>query len=413
MQPTPKAFRLHIGLFGRRNAGKSSLLNALTKQQVSIVSSIAGTTTDPVEKPMEILPIGPVLFIDTAGIDDEGALGDLRMQKTRQVFDRTDMGLIIAAAGAWGEFEEGILRQLRQRKIPAIVVFNKADLARPQAALLEELGRSQISCVETTATEGRGILDLREALIETAPDEFLNPPAIAADLVPPGEMAVLVVPIDMEAPKGRLILPQVQTIRDLLDGDAMCLVVKERELRDALDRLHRPPALVVTDSQAFLKVAGDTPPEVKLTSFSILFARQKGDLSQFVEGAMAIERLKPGGRVLVAEACSHHAIGDDIGRVKIPRWLRQFVGGPLEIGTMAGHDFPADLDQYQLVVHCGACMWNRREMLTRMLRCRQAGVPICNYGMTIAYTLGIFQRALEPFPDALETYRQAVQAGKR
>ena len=263
---------------------------------------------------------------------------------------------------------------------------------------MKNSAEAKILCVETVATEGRGILDLREALIKTAPDEFLNPPAIAADLVPPGEMAVLVVPIDMEAPKGRLILPQVQTIRDLLDGDAMCMVVKERELRDALDRLRRPPALVVTDSQAFLKVAGDTPPDVKLTSFSILFARQKGDLSQFVEGAMAIERLKPGDRVLVAEACSHHAIGDDIGRVKIPRWLRQFVGGPLEIGTMAGHDFPADLDRYQLVVHCGACMWNRREMLTRMLRCRQAGVPISNYGMTIAYTLGIFQRALNRFP---------------
>jgi [FeFe] hydrogenase H-cluster maturation GTPase HydF len=410
MNTTPKSGRLHIGLFGRRNAGKSSLLNALTRQQVSIVSNIAGTTTDPVEKPMEMLPIGPVLFIDTAGIDDQGALGELRVQKTRQVFDRTDLGLLVAVAGEWGEFEACILRELRERKIPAIVVLNKSDLAEPNTAFLNEFRQTNTPCVPTVATDGRGLLDLRRALIEAAPDEFLNPPAIAADLVPPGEMAVLVVPIDMEAPKGRLILPQVQTIRDLLDGDAMCLVVKERELRDALDRLRRPPALVVTDSQAFLKVAGDTPPEVKLTSFSILFARQKGDLSQFVEGAMAIERLKPGDRVLVAEACSHHAIGDDIGRVKIPRWLRQYVGGPLEIGTMAGHDFPPDLEGYQLVVHCGACMWNRREMLTRMLRCRQAGVPICNYGMTIAYTLGIFQRALEPFPDALETFRQLLRA---
>jgi [FeFe] hydrogenase H-cluster maturation GTPase HydF len=406
MQPAPKSFRLHIGLFGRRNAGKSSLLNALTKQQVSIVSTVPGTTTDPVEKPMEMLPLGAVLFIDTAGIDDEGALGELRMQKTRQVFDRTDLGLIIAAAGCWGEFEEGILRELTERKVPAIAVFNKSDEAKPHAAVVDGLKARKIACVETVATQGCGVLELREALIGTAPEEFLNPPAIAADLVPPGEMAVLVVPIDMEAPRGRLILPQVQTIRDLLDGDALCLVVKERELRDALDRLRRPPALVVTDSQAFLKVAGDTPPGVKLTSFSILFARQKGDLSQFVEGAMAIERLRPGDRVLVAEACTHHAIGDDIGRVKIPRWLRQFVGGPLEIGTMAGRDFPADLAQYRLVVHCGACMWNRREMLTRMLRCRQAGVPICNYGLTIAYTLGIFERALEPFPDALETFRR-------
>jgi [FeFe] hydrogenase H-cluster maturation GTPase HydF len=224
---------------------------------------------------------------------------------------------------------------------------------------------------------------------------------------------VLVVPIDKEAPKGRLIQPQVQTIRDLLDGDSYAMVVKERELRDALDRLRRPPALVVTDSQAFLKVAADTPPEIKMTSFSILFARRKGDLSQFVEGAMAIERLKPGDRVLVAEACSHHPIADDVGRVKIPRWLRQYVGGRLHFQTVQGHDFPDDLDRYQLVVHCGACMWNRREVLTRMLRCRQAGVPIANYGMTIAYTLGIFARALEPFPDALATHERLLAAGER
>jgi [FeFe] hydrogenase H-cluster maturation GTPase HydF len=222
-------------------------------------------------------------------------------------------------------------------------------------------------------------------------------------------MAILVVPIDMEAPKGRLIPPQVQTIRDLLDGDAYCMVVKERELRDALDRLRRPPALVVTDSQAFLKVAGDTPPGVKMTSFSILLARQKGDLGQFVQGALSIENLRPGDRVLLAEACTHHPIGDDIGRVKIPRWLKQYVGGDLEFTTVQGHEFPQDLGQYKLLIHCGACMWNRREMLTRMLRCRLAGVPVANYGMTIAYTLGIFERALAPFPDALETYRQAAR----
>ena len=274
MTTTPKSFRLHIGLFGRRNAGKSSLLNALTKQQVSIVSEIAGTTTDPVEKPMEILPIGPVLFIDTAGIDDEGASVNCGCRRLGRSSTAPDLGLVIADSGHWGEFEEGILRELRERKIPAIAVFNKADLGKPQAALLEELGRAKIISVQTVATEGRGVLDLREALIKAAPDEFLNPPAIAADLVPPGEMAVLVVPIDMEAPKGRLILPQVQTIRNLLDGDALCMVVKERELREAFDLLRRPPALVVTDSQAFLKVAGDTPPEVKLTSFSILFAAE-------------------------------------------------------------------------------------------------------------------------------------------
>jgi len=406
VRTAPKGFRLHIGLFGRRNAGKSSLLNALARQQVSIVSEIAGTTTDPVEKPMELLPIGPVLFIDTAGIDDAGALGEKRVQKTRQVFDRTDLGIIVVDAGRWDQFEETLLQELRGRDVPVIVVFNKSDIAKPQAALIEKLRESRTSYVETVATEGRGVLELREALIEAAPEDFLRTPPIAADLVPPGELAVLVVPIDLEAPKGRLIVPQVQTIRDLLDGDAYCLVVKERELRDALDRLKRPPALVVTDSQAFLKVAGDTPPGVKMTSFSILFARQKGDLGQFVEGALAIERLRPDDRVLIAEACTHHPIGDDIGRVKIPRWLQQYVGGRLHFTTTQGHDFPEDLAAYQLVVHCGACMWNRREMLTRMARCRRAGVPICNYGLTIAYTLGIFDRALEPFPDALETYRK-------
>jgi [FeFe] hydrogenase H-cluster maturation GTPase HydF len=406
MRAAPKSFRLHIGLFGRRNAGKSSLLNALTRQQVSIVSDVAGTTTDPVEKPMELLPLGPVLFIDTAGIDDVGALGEMRVQKTRQVFDRTDVGIVVASGDQWEEFEERLLAELRERKIPTIVVFNKADLARPKPEVLQKLEAAKTAYVETVATDGQGVLELREALIRNAPEDFVNTPPIVADLIPPGELVVLVVPIDKEAPKGRLIQPQVQTIRDLLDADCYAMVVKERELRDALDRLRRPPALVVTDSQAFLKVAGDTPPEVKMTSFSILMARQKGDLSQFVQGALAIENLKPGDRVLVAEACGHHPIGEDIGRVKIPRWLTQYVGGQLHFDTVQGHDFPENLSGYNLLVHCGACMWNRREMLTRMLRCRQVGVPISNYGMTIAYTLGIFDRALEPFPDALETYRR-------
>jgi len=256
----------------------------------------------------------------------------------------------------------------------------------------------------TVACAGKGILDMREALIRAAPEDFINAPSILGDLIPPGELVVLVVPIDLEAPKGRLILPQVNAIRDVLDNDAYCVVVKERELRDALDRLKRPPALVVTDSQGFLKVAGDTPKEVPLTSFSIVFARYKGDLSEFVRGALAIEELHPGDKVLIAEACSHHPIGEDIGRVKIPRWLMQYVGGKLGVRSVQGHDFPDDLSPYKLIVHCGGCMWNRREMLTRILRCRQAGVPITNYGLSIAYSLGIFERALAPFPSALETY---------
>ena len=413
MKSTPKGLRLHIGLFGRRNVGKSSLLNGITRQQVSIVSEVAGTTTDPVEKPMELLPIGPVLFIDTAGIDDEGALGRQRVEKSRQVFDRTDLALLVTESGTWGPFEDGILEELQGRKTPLIVVFNKTDLAEPDAAVVERLATERIPAVRTVAADGQGLLDLRRELIQAVPEEFLHTPPLVADLVPPGEMAVLVVPIDLEAPKGRLIVPQVQTIRDLLDHDAYCMVVKERELSDTLARLRRPPTLVVTDSQAFLKVAGDTPPEIKMTSFSILFARQKGDLAEFVRGATAIDRLQSGDRVLIAETCSHHPIGDDIGRVKIPRWLSQYVGGRLDIQHTQGRDFPADLDTYQLVIHCGACMWNRREVLSRIDRCRAVGVPICNYGVTIAYTLGIFKRALEPFPDAMEAYNVAVASCRR
>ena len=251
--------------------------------------------------------------------------------------------------------------------------------------------------------------DLRGVLIDRAPEDFVNPPTILGDLVGPGEPVVLVVPIDQEAPKGRLILPQVQTIRDLLDHDAWCLVVKERELREALASLRKPPALVVTDSQAFLKVAGDTPDDVPMTSFSILFSRYKGDLVEFVRGALAIERLRPGDKVLIADACSHHPIGDDIARVKIPRWLTQYVGGRLEIVNTQGRDWPDDLPGYRLVVHCGACMWNRREVLSRVLRARRAGVPITNFGMAIAWSLGVFERALAPFPEAMEIYRAAAR----
>lgn len=406
MESTPKGLRLHIGLFGRRNVGKSSLLNALTRQEVSIVSDTAGTTTDPVEKPMELLPLGPVVFIDTAGIDDVGALGAQRIERTKRVFERVDLGVIVAAAGEWGEFEEGILNELTARKVPAVVVFNKADIAQPPDATLSKLRERKIQTLRTIASKSEGVLDLREALIRSAPEDFVNTPTIIGDLVPAGELVVLVVPIDKEAPKGRLILPQVQTIRDLLDNDAYCMVVKERELRDALNRLKKPPALVVTDSQAFLKVAADTPKSVPLTSFSILFARFKGDLTELVRGALAIDELKPGDRVLIAEACSHHPITEDIGRIKIPRWLTQYVGGKLEFTTFQGHDFPPDLPSYKLVVHCGSCVHNRREMLSRIWRCRQAEVPITNYGLTIAYSLGIFERALEPFPAALELYRQ-------
>jgi [FeFe] hydrogenase H-cluster maturation GTPase HydF len=406
MQQAPKSLRLHIGLFGRRNVGKSSLLNAITRQQVSIVSDYAGTTTDPVEKPMELMPLGPVLFVDTAGVDDEGALGELRMARTRAVLDRVDLGVIVSDRGRWGSFEQGLLAELQGRKVPVLLVHNKSDLG------LEGAAPDGLPQVSVSALSGAGLLELREALLKLAPADFFDNRRLLADLVPPGELAILVVPIDKEAPKGRLILPQVMAIRDLLDGEAMAMVVQERELAGALKRLNRPPALVVTDSQAFLKVAADVPRDLPMTSFSILMARFQGDLVEQVRGTLGIEQLKGGDRVLVAETCSHHPVGEDIGRVKIPRWLTQYVGAKLEFEHVQGRDFPADLSPYGLVVHCGNCTGNRREMLSRIHRSREAGVPLTNYGLTIAYSLGIFARALEPFPAAQEVYR-SLAAGTR
>ena len=410
MNAAPRGVRLHIGIFGRRNVGKSSLLNALTRQQVSIVSPEPGTTTDPVEKPMELLPLGPVLFIDTAGLDDVGALGAQRVERTMKVLDRTELAILVLAEEGLGSLEIGLLDAFEQRKIPVLPVLNKSDLAKPADATLDRLLHRGYKPVVASAARGEGMAEIREGLVDLAPDEYLNAPTILSDLVPPGELAVLVIPVDKEAPKGRLILPQSRSIRDLLDHDAYALVVQERELRSALDNLKRKPALVVTDSQAFLKVAADTPPDVPLTSFSILFARQKGDLLQFARGALAIDNLKPGDRIAIAEACSHHPVGEDIGRVKIPRWLGQYIGGSLDVQQVQGRDFIADPKEFKLVIHCGSCMLNRREVLSRIFSCNRAGVPITNYGMAIAYSLGIFERALQPFPAALDAYRQAVAA---
>jgi len=407
MQATPRALRLHIGLFGRRNVGKSSLLNAITRQQVSIVSAVAGTTTDPVEKPMELLPLGPVLFVDTAGVDDEGALGALRLERTRAVLGRVDLGVVVTEAGAWGGFEDGLVAELDRRRVPVVIAVNKTDARPLPDDERDRLQQRAGALVALSALTGEGVGDLREALLRLAPADHFDSRRVVSDLVPPGGIAVLVVPIDKEAPKGRLILPQVMAIRDLLDGESLALVTQDRELARALASLSRPPALVVTDSQAFLKVAADVPPGVPMTSFSILMARFQGDLAEQVRGTLAIERLVPEDRVLIAETCTHHPIGDDIGRVKIPRWLRQYTGASLQFTHVQGRDFPADLSPYRLVVHCGNCTGNRREMLSRIHRCREAGVPITNYGLTIAYSLGIFERALVPFPSALEAYRAA------
>ncbi len=400
MRPTPKGFRLHIGLFGRRNVGKSSLLNALTRQTVSLVSNQAGTTTDPVEKAMELLPLGPVLFIDTAGVDDEGALGELRVARSRQILDRTDLALLVCVGNHWGLFEEDLLEYFQQHKIPVVVVFNKKDLAAPGSKLIARLSAQNLTLIKIQATADEAGAELRQAILQAAPDDCFAAPLILSDLVGAGETALLVIPIDQEAPKGRLIQPQVQVIRELLDHHALCLLCQDDQIERAWSQLKEPPRLVVCDSQVFAPVARALPSEQPLTSFSILFSRLKGDLNEQVRGALSIDALRPGDRVLIAEACTHHPIEDDIGRVKIPRWLEQRVGGKLQFVQVSGHDFPEDLSPYRLVVHCGACMWNRREMLTRIANCQQADVPITNYGLAIAHCHGILARVLEPFPAA-------------
>lgn len=401
MQDTPKGARLHIAIFGRRNAGKSSLINALTNQDIALVSDVPGTTTDPVYKAMEILPLGPVMIIDTAGIDDVGELGALRVERTRQVLNKTDLAILVIEPGEGvTEYEQELAAAIAKRNIPLVPVANKNDA---YALAPEELaGWSKALGQPLTAVSAKtrqGIEELKRMMIQKAPDNWEGPPVIG-DLLNPGDTVVLVVPIDLAAPKGRLILPQVQTIRDILDHDAYSVVVKERELKEALGNLKHKPKMVVTDSQEFMKVAADTPPDVLLTSFSILFARYKGDLETLVAGAKAIETLKPGDKVLIAEGCTHHRQADDIGRVKIPRWLRQMVGGDLDFAWVSGGDYPQDLSGYKLIVHCGACMLNRREMLHRLSAAREADVPIVNYGVLIAYVHGILHRTLAPFPAA-------------
>lgn len=402
---SPRSFRLHISIFGRRNAGKSSIVNVLAGHRVSIVSDTPGTTTDPVKKAMELLPLGPVIFTDTAGLDDEGELGAQRVERTRGVMEGTDLAVIVTDTDEWGSLEERTARGFRGSGIPVIVVRSKTDLAPVSESFGLEMEKRKLPWVAVSAATGEGVDDLREALIRLAPDDFVNRPAIVSDLIPKGGTAVLVIPIDKEAPKGRIILPQVQTIRDLLDHGCMAVVAQDGELSRALGGLRGKPSIVVTDSQAFRRVSADTPEDIPLTSFSILFARFQGDLASMVRGAAAIDRLKPGDRVLVAEACTHHPIGDDIGTVKIPDWLGRYVGGELDFVFQRGSDFPADLGSFRLVIHCGACMFNRRTMLTRIQRAEAAGVPITNYGLAIAYSLGIFERALGPFPEALAAFR--------
>ena len=396
----PKGLRLHIGIFGRRNVGKSSVLNALVRQPVSIVSDVAGTTTDPVEKVMEFKPIGPVVFIDTAGVDDVGAIGQARVTKTMKAIERTELAVLVA--DAWSDYEEQLLKTFDERGIPVVAVANKMDL-RNGFQLEAQLRAAASHLVSTDAASPAGIDDLRQAIIDATPEEFLDAGTIVGGLVKPGDLVVLVTPIDLEAPKGRLIVPQVQTLRDILDHHAYAVVVKESQLAEALARLRQPPALVITDSQAFEKVADITPLDVPLTSFSILFSRFKGDLAEFARGIEAVESLVPGDRVLIAEACTHHPVKGDIAREKIPRWLSQYVGGELDIDIVAGRDFPNDLTPYKLIIHCAACVFNRKEVLSRIQKARKHRVPITNYGMLISYVHGIFTRAVKPFDEVAVT----------
>lgn len=402
MNLTPTANRYAIGLFGRRNAGKSSLINALADQPIAVTSDVPGTTTDPVKKAMELLPIGPVVLIDTAGLDDEGELGMKRVEKTYEELRRCNLALVVAdATSGVTSFEEEFLAQLKKRRIPALLVLNKSDQAMPDAAALSALGaRLGVTVVAVSALTGQGIVGLKEQIIRASSYEDTEP-SLVGDLIGAGDFVVLVTPIDKAAPKGRLILPQQQTIRDILEKDAVAIVTKEHELKLTLERLGAPPALVITDSQAFLKVSADTPPEIPMTSFSILFARQKSDLSEMVRGVKRIERLVPGDKVLIVEGCTHHRQSDDIGTVKIPRWIRQIAGGGIEFEWASGACFPKDVSGYHLVVHCGGCMLNRREMSFRAEEAASQGVSVTNYGVLIAYVLGILPRALAPFPAAL------------
>ena len=383
LNETPRGDRIHIALFGRRNAGKSSIVNALTGQELAIVSDVKGTTTDPVFKAMELLPLGPVVMIDTPGLDDEGELGEKRVKKAKEVLRKTDIALVIADAETGiTEFEQGILDLIRERKLPYLIVYNKTDLAGRVRA--ED---NDHACFVSAVTK-EGIFGLKEAIGKLLPEEE-QPRQIVGDLISPGDFVVLVVPIDSAAPKGRLILPQQQTIRDILEHNACSVTVKESELEQTLKDLGKKPALVITDSQAFEQVAAIVPEDIPLTSFSILFARYKGDLLEEVKGARAAGHLKDGSRVLIAEGCTHHRQCDDIGTVKIPR--KQLV-----FETSSGSTFPEDLSGYDLIVHCGGCMLNPKEMKHRIASSVKAEVPIVNYGVLIAAMKGILNRSLQP-----------------
>ena len=407
LNDTPRGERLHIALFGKRNAGKSSIINALTNQNIAIVSDQKGTTTDPVYKAMELLPLGPVVIIDTPGLDDEGDLGLLRIKKAKEVLLKTDVALIVVdATTGISSFEHELILEMKEKNVPFLLLFNKNDLA-DQKIDKNELKASLSAKYETkilfvSALTKEGIEEVKEELGKYEKTREAQEKRIVADLLEPGDFVVLVVPIDKAAPKGRLILPQQQTIRDILDAGAVSIVCRDTELADTLERLGAKPKLIITDSQAFGKVSKIVPKDMLLTSFSILFARYKGELADLVEGARTLNKLEDGDKILMAEGCTHHRQCDDIGTVKIPNWIRQYTTKNIVIETSSGTGFPEDLTSYKMIVHCGACTLNEKEMKSRIARAKEQGIPMVNYGILIAYMNGILERSVEPFPDILK-----------
>lgn len=399
MNKTAQSERLHIAFIGRRNVGKSSLMNRFIGQDLVIVSNVPGTTTDPVKKSMELLPFGPVVLIDTAGIDDVGELGQKRISKTTKIISESDFVILVLDSQTdLSEYEITLIDQLQKFQLPYLIVINKSDLGI-KYELVEKLNQLQLQYHTVSCINDDGFFQLKEKVAKLLPADEELP--LVSDLIKQHDLIVLVVPIDLGAPKGRLIMPQVQTIRESLDEDAIVVIAKDKELRAALEKLKVPPKLVVTDSQAIMKVNADVPDEIPLTTFSILMARYKGDLQEYVKGIVRIEELQDGDKVLVAEACSHHAQEDDIGRVKIPRWLRLHTKKKLEIDVKSGHDFPDNLYEYKLIIHCGGCTLTRKMMQTRIKQAKYMGVPIVNYGVAISYMHGAMPRALEPFPEAI------------
>ena len=398
LNATPSSERVHIGIFGKRNAGKSSLINAITGQNLAIVSEAKGTTTDPVYKAMELLPMGPVMIIDTPGIDDEGVLGSLRIQKAYQVLNKTDIALVIIDAAVGPSAEDlRLIERINTKKIPLLIVINKCETINEDKKTAYQALLSNGKLLFVSAEQKLNIFELKEAIAQTVPADE-NKAQIVADLLSPSDFVVLVVPIDSAAPKGRLILPQQQTIRDILEADAAAIVVKENELTNTLQNLGKRPKLVITDSQVFKKVAAETPADILLTSFSILFARYKGNLQTAVQGVTALDSLEDGDKILIGEGCTHHRQCDDIGTVKLPRWIKEYTGKNPEFIFTSGTEFPLDLSPYKMIIHCGACMLNEREMQYRIKCAADQNIPFTNYGITIAYINGILKRTVEPFP---------------